>query len=41
MRTEGDKAVIEYEATFDKAELTSLAVTNEELEEGWLWLVKN
>ena len=34
MRTEGDKAVIEYEATFDKAELTSLAVTNEELEEG-------
>ena len=34
VRTEGDKAVIEYEATFDKAELTSLAVTNEELEEG-------
>ena len=26
--------MIEYEATFDKAELTSLAVTNEELEEG-------
>lgn len=34
VRTEGDKAVIEYEATFDKAELTSLAMTNEELEEG-------
>ena len=34
VRTEGDKAGIEYEATFDKAELTSLAVTNEELEEG-------
>lgn len=34
VQTEGDKAVIEYEATFDKAELTSLAVTNEELEEG-------
>jgi len=34
VRTEGDKAVIEYEAIFDKAELTSLAVTNEELEEG-------
>ena len=34
VRTEGDKAVIEYEATFDKAELTSLAVKNEELEEG-------
>ena len=34
VRTEGDKAVIEYEATFDKAELTSLVVTNEELEEG-------
>ena len=34
VRTEGDKAVIEYEATFDKAELTSLAVTNEEWEEG-------
>ncbi len=34
VRTEGDKAVIEYEATFDKAELASLAVTDEELEEG-------
>lgn len=34
VRAEGDKAVIEYESTFDKAELTSLAVTEEELEEG-------
>ena len=30
----GDAAVIEYEATFDKAILTSLAVTEAELEEG-------
>ena len=34
VRTEGDAAVIEYEATFDKAILTSLAVTEAELEEG-------
>lgn len=34
VRAEGDVAVIEYEATFDKAILTSLAVTEAELEEG-------
>ena len=34
VRAEGDAAVIEYEATFDKATLTSLAVTEAELEEG-------
>lgn len=34
VRAEGDTAVIEYEATFDKAILTSLAVTEAELEEG-------
>lgn len=34
VRTEGDAAVIEYEATFDKAILTSLAVTEAELAEG-------
>ena len=34
VRAEGDAAVIEYEATFDKAILTSLAVTEAELEEG-------
>ena len=34
VRAEGDAAVIEYEATFDKAILTSLAVTETELEEG-------
>ena len=33
VRAEGDAAVIEYEATFDKAILTSLAVTEAELEE--------
>lgn len=34
VRVEGDAAVIEYEATFDKAILTSLAVTEAELAEG-------
>lgn len=34
VRAEGDKAVIEYEATFDKAVLTSLAVTETEMAEG-------
>lgn len=34
VRAEGDAAVIEYEATFDKAILTSLAVTEAGLEEG-------
>ena len=33
VKTEGDKAVIDYEATFDKAVLTSLAVTKEEMHE--------
>lgn len=34
VRAEGDAAVIEYEATFDKAILASLAVTEAELAEG-------
>ena len=34
VRAEGDVAVIEYEATFDKAILASLAVTEAELAEG-------
>lgn len=34
VRTEGDKAVIEFEAAFDKVELDSLIVTEEELREG-------
>ena len=33
VKAEGDKAVIDYEATFDKATLTSLAVTKEEMRE--------
>lgn len=33
VKAEGDKAVIDYEATFDKAVLTSLAVTKEEMQE--------
>ena len=33
VRMEGDKAVLRYEAKFDKAELSSLAVTEEELQE--------
>lgn len=33
VRAEGDGAVMEYEATFDKAVLTSLAVTAEEIKE--------
>lgn len=33
VRAEGDRAVMEYEATFDKAVLTSLAVTAEEIKE--------
>lgn len=32
VRTEGDKAVMEYEALFDKVQLSSLAVTAEEIE---------
>lgn len=34
VRTEGDRAVIEYEAQFDNVELSSLLVTPEEMEEG-------
>lgn len=34
VRAEGDKAVIAYEAAFDKAELRSLTVTDEEMREG-------
>lgn len=34
VRTEGDRAVMEYEALFDKVELSSLLVTPEEMEEG-------
>lgn len=33
VKTEGDKAVIEYEAIYDNAELTVLAVTPEEIKE--------
>lgn len=33
VKTEGDKAVLDYEAMFDKASLTSLIVTNQELKE--------
>lgn len=33
VKAEGDQAVIDYEATFDKATLTSLAVTKEEIRE--------
>lgn len=33
VKVEGDQAVIDYEATFDKATLTSLAVTKEEIRE--------
>lgn len=33
VKTEGDKAVIEYEAIYDNAELTALAVTPEEIKE--------
>lgn len=33
VKAEGDKALLEYEALFDKAQLDSLAVTAEELEE--------
>ena len=33
VRMEGDNAVLRYEAKFDKAELSSLAVTEEELQE--------
>ena len=32
VRTEGDKAVLEYEATFDKVALSALAVTPEEIQ---------
>lgn len=31
VRTEGDKAVLEYEAAFDKVTLSALAVTSEEV----------
>ena len=31
VRAEGDKAVLEYEATFDKVTLSSLVVTPEEI----------
>ena len=34
VRTEGDRAVKEYEEKFDKVQLTSLSVTPEEMEEG-------
>ncbi len=33
VKTEGDKAVLEYTAKFDRAELTALEVTKEEIEE--------
>lgn len=33
VKAEGDKAVIEYEATFDKAELATLTVTPDEIKE--------
>lgn len=33
VRAGGDRVVMEYEAVFDKAELTSLAVTSAEIEE--------
>lgn len=33
VKAEGDKAVIEYEATFDKAELVTLTVTPDEIKE--------
>lgn len=33
VRAEGDRAVMEYEATFDKAVLTSLAVAKDEIEQ--------
>lgn len=33
VKAEGDKAVLDYEARFDKVELTSLAVTEEEMQE--------
>ena len=32
VRTEGDKAVLEYEAAFDKVTLSALAVTPEEVQ---------
>ena len=32
VRAEGDKAVLEYEATFDKVTLSALAVTPEEIQ---------
>ena len=32
VRAEGDKAVLEYEATFDKVALSALAVTPEEIQ---------
>ncbi|MBQ8867424.1 MAG: histidinol dehydrogenase [Bacteroidaceae bacterium] len=34
VRTEGDRAVLEYEEKFDKVQLASLTVTQEEMEEG-------
>ena len=33
VKAEGDKAVIEYEARFDKVQLESLAVTDAEMKE--------
>ena len=33
VKAEGDKAVLDYEARFDKVELASLAVTEEEMQE--------
>lgn len=33
VKNEGDKAVLSYEATFDKAQLSSLAVTSKEMKE--------
>lgn len=33
VRSEGDRAVLEYEEAFDKVKLTSLQVTEEEIEE--------
>lgn len=47
VRAEGDKAVLEYEAAFDKVTLSSLAVTTEEIKKadelvrGWTGIKRN
>ena len=35
VRRQGDKALLDYTKRFDGVELTSLAVTEEEIEAGW------